>query len=445
VRTVRAATALAALALGTIAWTPYDANALAADGQVDLGGQPITGSTDSRDATPISAGLWSATLGPDAQHFTYERQIEGSTVHVGVIGAGTPTDTAGVQVDATVRAPEGADALDCGSDYDSPSSSVPQGVLGAHVIVGNEDDGGTCRDADSVDIAVSQYSPSGIVELPIAIKIVEEAPAAQAEGPPEESPELSYDPPERAEPTTEPAGASSFDDAPVVDARDQAVTIATEVGEGTQLMWRVPLDWGDQLVVGGELAAVSGADAERLGYPSVAVRLQIVEPDRDTFALTESADYSESTYGGEEATPLFAATFPLRYANRFGDQVPTLPGDHWVSVAVSPPPEEREALDVPVELTFEVTSTDVPRPTYKAAVLAQSGDSGPDGYSPDTPYLVGDGEFSAVASGNPFTPEDTDEGWWGGRHLAGLGLGVMSLACCAAGAVWLSRRSAARR
>lgn len=437
-RTVRVAAATAALALGLTAWTPYAVVAAAQEQvEVDLGGQPVVGSTNSTTPTTIEAGLWSATLGPDPQHFSYERQLEDSTIHVGVIGAPQPSASDDVNVAASVVG-EDESVIDCGSDYET-SSEVPQGVIGAQVIVGNEDD---CSDADAVAIAVSRNSGAS-TDLPIAIKIVEEAPVADAEDPPAESPELDYEEPEPAEPVDGPAGAPSFEDAPVIDPREGAVTIALDLVEGTELLWRVPLEWGDQLVARADLPGLSDRQQEQLEYATATVRLRIIQPIRDTLALTESEHYHEDTYGDVEASSLFVGTYPLRYANRYTETAPYLPGDHWVSLAVAPTPEDRDPIDVPVELTVAVGTTDVPTPTYKAAVLAQSGGDGPEGYSADTPYLVGDGEFSAVASGNPFTPEsEEDDSWWGPQRFAGVGLGAVSLVCCAVGAVWLVRRRA---
>jgi hypothetical protein len=410
VRTVvRGAVAAAALALGIGSWTPYAAS-----------------------------GSWTATLGQTPLQFSYARQIEGSTVHVGAVAVPPTVDGDGVQLDAVVRQAQ-VDPIDCGSSYDTTTSTAPRGLIGTQVIAGNDDE---CTDADRISITVSRYSSSSTGDLPVAIKVVEEAPVADAEGPPEETPELAYDELEPGDPVAGPAGAAGFDDAPVVDARADDVTIGTEVAEGDELLWRVPLEWGDQLVVGATLPTVSPEEAERLDFPSVGVRLRIVQPSRESFALAGAEDYTESSYGGEDPTPMVAATYPLRYANRYFDAAPTLPGDHWVSVAVQQADEGREPLQVPVELTFSVRPTDVPTPVYKDAVLAQGGGDGPDGYSPETPYLVGDGEFSAVASGNPFTPESDEDDWWGPRRGVGLGVGVVSLACCAVGAVWLTRRRA---
>lgn len=439
-RTVRAATAVAALAVGAIAWTPYDASGLAAQ-SVDIGGQPIVGSTDQRVPTALDPGLWAVTLGPDAQHFSYARQIKDSTIHVGVVAAPTSSDGDSLQVAATVTTDESGE-IDCGTGDDSTSSAVPHGIIGAHAVVGDETDTDDCRAADVVAIEVGRYSGSATADLPVAIKVVEEAPVTDGgEGPPE-SEDLEYDVPDPVDPVSAPAGEPSFDDAPLVDVQGGPVTIATEVTEGDEVLWRLPVGWGDQPVVRADLPAVSEAEAERLGYPNVAVRLRIIQPSRDSVALTESDDYAEDTYGDTEASRLVAGTYPLRYANRYDDEDPTLPGDYWVALAVAPTPEDREPLDVPVELTLAVTGTDAAPPTYQGAVLAQGGGAGPDGYSADTPFLVGDGEFAAVASGSPFAPDDDADDWWGPRRAAGVGLGVVSLACCVVGATWLVRRRA---
>ncbi len=434
----RGAAVVAALALGVGAWTPY-----AAAEPVDLGGQPAQGSTNPVDPTPLDAGLWTTMLGPEPQpqFFTYERQIQASTVHVGVIGAPQTQESDGISVAATVPTPDDAAGADCGSADATSSSTYPQAVLGAEVIVGDEDSAeDPCRTAAVVTIRVTRYS-SLADDLPVAIKIVEEAPVSGRGSEIPEDDTLAYDPPEPAEPRDQPAGGESFDDAPVLDVAAGAVTIDAQVTEGTERLWRVPLDWGGQLVARVDLA---GVDTEDELY-SLDVQVELVQPSRDVFALTESGEYSYG-YFGEEPAMLLAGANPLRYGNRFRDIEPTLPGDYWVAVSVEPAPVdgERGPVDVPVRLTIEVAETDVDAPTYQEAVLGQGGGAGPDGYSPETPYLVGASEFSAVASGNPFTPadDDDDETWWGPRRGVGLGLGVVSLAGCVVGAAWLTRRRA---
>lgn len=430
----RGAAAVAAIALGVGAWTPY-----AAAETVDLGGQPVEGSTDSATPTPLDAGLWTTMLGPQSQpqYFSYERQIEDSTVHVGVVGTPRTADYDGFYVYATVETPDDP-AVDCGTGDASSDTTYFDAAIGDEVLVGDEDAADDpCRSADTITVKLERYSTSSIEMLPVAIKIVEEAPVTDQGAAIADDAELEYAVPDPVDPADGPQGADSFEDAPVVDAHDGPVTIAAELTEGTTLLWRVPLDWGDQIVVRGDLPTVP-ADGPLAG---VSAQVQLVQPVRDVFALTKSEQYEYADYG-EEPAQAVAASHPLRYGNRFRDFEPTLPGDHWVAVSVERA-QDREPMQVSLDLTIAVAQVDDAAPTYKSAVLAQGGGPGPDGYSPDTPYLVGDGEFSAVASGNPFTSEgDEGDEWWGPRRGVGLGLGVVSLVCCAVGAVWLTRSRA---
>ncbi|MEZ0577418.1 hypothetical protein [Nocardioides sp. MH1] len=446
---VRGAAAAAVLALAVGAWT-YDARAAApaaGSGQVDIGGTPVPGaSTDPGDPTSLDAGLWRLDLGAEGQplRLTYDRRIQGSTVHIGAIGAPAGSAGDGLQLAATDAAnPDDPEGDDCGSDSATTDSSASTAVVGVQVVVGEEVDqpDSTCTSAGTIAITLGRYSSSNDEDLPVALKIVEEAPTSDQGEPPPDDDALDFEVPRPADSSVTTAGAASFADAPLVDPRDGAVTIDTTVTEGTELLWRVPVSWSDQLVARVDLPALDSDEATELGSPSSYTRLAIVQPTRDLYAQTGD-DGSYGYYGSTERSRLVVAGYPLRYLNRYSsDEAPVLPGDEWVSIAVAAAPADRSAVDVPVELTIAVTPTDAEPPTYQAAVLAQGGGAGPAGYSADKPYLVGDGEFSAVASGNPLPPVADDEpGWWTGRHLSGLGLGVISLGCCAAGAGWLTRR-----
>src|SRR5215207_10105317 len=280
----RGAAAVAALALGVGAWTPY-----AAAETVDLGGQPVEGSTDSATPTSLDAGLWTTMLGPQSQpqYFSYERQIEDSTVHVGVVGTPRTPDYDGFYVYATVETPDDP-AVDCGTGDASSDTAYFDAPIGDEVIVGDEDAADDpCHSADTVTVKLERYSTSSIEMLPVAIKIVEEAPVTDQGAAIADDAELEYDVPEPVDAAGGPQGSDSFDDAPVVDAHDGPVTIAAELTEGTTLLWRVPLDWGDQLVVRGDLPTVP-ADGPLAG---ASAQMKIVQPSRDVFALTKSEQY----------------------------------------------------------------------------------------------------------------------------------------------------------
>ncbi|KAA1415490.1 hypothetical protein F0U44_21145 [Nocardioides humilatus] len=449
-RCVRGAAAVAVLAAAIGAWAPTDASAVAPTDRTDLGGTPVDASTDPGEPTSIDAGLWAVTLGSESAplHFAYQRQIQGSTIHVGAIGAPQGTLGDGLAIaatDADIDDPEGDD---CGSDTASTDSSAPYATFGGQVIVGNEIDtpDSTCSTADTVAITLGRYGGYNEEDLPVALKIVEEAPVSDRGEPAPETEELDFRVPEPGDPADGPAGSPSYDDAPLLDLDGDTFTLDTTVTEGTELLWRVPVAWGDQLAARVDLPALDSDDAEALGSPSSYLRVALVQPSREVFAPTLD-DYSYGYYGGTEASRLVVGTYPLRYTNRFtSDVVPTLPGDHWVSITVADAPEDRAAIDVPVELTVAVTPTDAQPPTYQAAVLAQGGGPGPAAYSADKPYLVGKDRFAAVASGNPAPqPSEDDVYWWTARHVTGLGLGVVSLVCCVIGAGWLVRRRAASR
>lgn len=431
------------LALGFAGGTPYAVAGLAEGAAVDLGGTAVDSSTDSAAPTPLDPGLWSVELSPGTrtQYFSYDRRIADSSVHVGVVGALDTAVSDGLTVSTHVPNPDSPEPKGCGDDYESTSSP---GLVGTAVIVGDESQGDPCLTADTITIEVARYSSSSTADLPVAIKIVEEAPVSSDRGEPlGETEELGYQVPEPGAPTDLP-GAPSFDDAPVVDARGGATTVATEVTQGTELLWRVSLDWGDQLVVRADLPAVAAEDP----LLNSTVRLHVVAPDRDVLMLAKSEDYTYGDYAEEPPARLVTATYPLRYANRDSDLAAALPGDYWVGVAVEPAPEDQEPVAAPVELTFSVADTDAAAPVYQSAILGQGNVDAPDDYSADRPFLVGDGAFAAVASGNPVVPDDGTEAdaWWGTRRAVGLGVGVASLACIVAGALWLrARRSATSR
>lgn len=422
----------------------YAAAASAPSDPVDLGGAALPGevSTSPATPTPLAPGLWRATLAPSfPQYFSYQRRINDSTVHVGVLGAPQGVDSDGIQVDAGVQVDDATDLTDCGQARDTSEYSVPQAVVGGRVIVGDED--GTtrdaCRGADTVQIAVTRTS-SSTLDLPYVIKVVEEAPYAGTGDAPDAEPdaEPAYDLPEPAAASDEP-GAASFADAPELDARSGPVTISSTITEGTELLWRVPLTWGDLPVVRVDVPAATGADAETFSYGGPDLTLHLVDPLRARLRYVNSAreesatgEYRASETG--EADQLVAAGYPVRTING------QLPGDYWISLAAEAPAEDRDPVDIPVEITVQLDTGGADAPTYDDAVLSQDKKAGPDGYAPDKPFLIAEDTFSAVASGNPVTDQDESDGWLSGRHLAGLGLGVASLACLGGGLLRLRAR-----
>jgi hypothetical protein len=424
------ATCLAWLALTT----GYGA-AAAATG-VDLGGEPLPtrASTSPETPTALAPGLWRTTLKPSyPQYFSYQRRINGSRVHIGVLGAPQGDSSDGVRVLAGVATEGSSDLTTCGDESDSAESNVPQAVIGARVVVGGEDGstGETCRGAGTVQIQVNRGYGSPTTDLPYVIKVVEEAPSsATGDEEPEDAP--SYDRPEvgKAEPLE---GAASFDTAPEIDAQDGPATISTTITEGTEQLWRVPLTWGDLPVVRVDVATAEDKDA--FAYSGPSLTLHLVDPMRGrmVYADSEAEDSPTGQYLAESAdrdpTVLVGSGFPVRPVDD------RLPGDYWVSLAASPrsASEERKAVAIPVEITVAVSHEAGATPTYDGVVVSQDKKNSLEGYSPDRPFLVGEDTFAAVASGSPLA----GDGWFSTRHWAGLGLAAASVACLGAGVVRL--------
>lgn len=446
-----------ALCLGWLSLTTgYGAAAgLAPAATVDLGGQSLPGGglgSPNPDApTPLQPGLWADTLGgsptKNAHHFSYQRRIQNSTVHIGVIGAPQTAESDVVGVDAAVITDGVSES--CGSDQTSWSYSVPQAVIGAQVVVDSGDPDDTqsqCLRAETVHIEVSRGSSTNVSEIPIAIKVVEEAPVAGAAELPAAAEEVSFGIPDPGT-AGETPGATSFDEAPQLDPTSDGVTVSTTIEEGSEQLWRVGVQWGQQLVVRAKVPGADEAAVEELGCcGGVPLRVQLVEPSRDTFSYNNVAAESESNEGSYAATPdtpadLVAGTPPLRYLNRYDDTPPVLPGDYWIALSAAPVDEnaDRGPVEVPVELTVAVTGQAEGAPSYQEAVLSHGGGAGPEGYSPQKPFLVAQDTFAAVASGNPVVFDDEDA-WLDGRRWAGLGLGLVSIACLAGG-LWRLRAS----
>lgn len=422
----------------------------AAPSAIDLGGEPVPGglgSTTPDRPTKLDPGLWADTIGGSAtkntHHFTYERRMRDSTVHVGVIGAptGDSADTLGVKVGVLA---EDESLQSCESDSAS-TGSVAQGLLGVAVVVGPSSaeatDRPVCLSAGTLQLEVGRGFGSNTSELPVAIKIVEEAPVDAPASLPEPAEEVSFAVPAPGEGREAP-GATSFADAPALDPSAKGTTVRTTLAAGTEQLWRVGVGWGQQLV-----ARATAPEAPEIKgvYGGLAVRLRLVDPRRAVFADTDDAaddQVSDASWAADEPLDLVAGGRPLQYRDRFVNDLPVVPGDYWVAVSAAPDDTdgEREPREVPLELTVAVTGEPGDAPGYQGAVLSADNGTSVDGYSPDKPFLVAEGTFAAVASGNPVVGDDEDGGWLNGRRGAGLCLAAVSVACLAGGALRLRAR-----
>jgi hypothetical protein len=415
---------------------------------IDLGGVRAEVSTDPQDPTVLTAGLWADTLsGPgtserNAHRFRYERTIADSTVHVGVVATSSDPD-GNDQVALAIKTDAGDD---CGSDTSTSGYPATTSAFGARVVVPSgefDDRDDPCLRAGALDITLSRGTADLQGELPVAIRIVEEAPVGASDLP--EPPEVTaVGVPAPAESPATVEGGSSFDDAPDLTTG----TVADVVPEGTERLYRVRLGWGQALAVRVDVPAADEATTESFGTNSPDLDLTLFDPVRNSFDGGAEEAVTSGSWG-EEPARLFDSTGPVTYLYRFDDVVMSVPGDYWVSLS-SAAPADRAPLDIPVELTVEVVGEVGEAPTYASAVLSPGG-PGPEAYDAAQPFLLGVDEYGADVSGEPPLPPGVPDaggsdaaGRSTGRTAAGAVVGAASLACLLAGVVLLRRRRVAR-
>ena len=424
----RTAALLAALSLG-VAPAALGAPAVAPADPVDLGGTPVESpSTDPQNRTELTAGLWSDTIPGGVQHeFEYHRTVDNSTVHVGVVGTSGADSSDQVAIEGVVDGQDGE--VSCDSNNDSSAYNTPAAPFGTQIFFGPDEPDdleSACLRSDVVKFSVGRGYSSAQADLPVAIKVVEEAPTDTVDGlpaPPENPP--SFRKPADGSPGPV-EGATSFEDAPLLkdgSYEDAAV-------EGADRVYRVSVGWGQTLSVALAAPALTAAQLEETFGSGPDVQLSLFNPLRNN--LADNVDGTEpggST--GEEPLRVTTAAGPVRYLDRY-DQLPTyLPGDYWVVVSVEPNPETgtdaRKDLTIDYTLSVQVQGEETGAPTYATT----------DDFT--KPFLVGEDAFSTVASGNP-APAAEDEAASGTRRFAALGLGLFGLVCCVLGALQLRRR-----
>lgn len=316
---------------------------------------PVTGSTDAARPTELRPGRWSDTLGSagpatDTHYYSYTRDVRFSAVLVGVtsIGSAAGSETLEIQVTA-----DDADGTDCGS------ASVYQPVYGPSIygatVLAGGDDAGDLESPCLGEVLHISVAHTGEGAAPIVVQVVEERPADNAvdgeggltglPGPVEYGTALpAVDPGD----TELPAGTQSLTSAPAIGSGSTELALA----QGEVRIWRVPLDWGQELRAGVDLPALSAEQDERFSGYGPEVSLSILDPTGGLLTTPYSDALLEESITGDP-TRLATATGPVRYLSRFGDGA-TVPGDYYLVLAMAAPSEGEQPASFQIELETEV-------------------------------------------------------------------------------------------
>ena len=317
---MRTAALLAALSLG-VAPAALGAPAAAPADPVDLGGTPVESpSTDPGNPTELAAGLWSDTLGAgetaDATHqYSYDRTGDDTTVHVGVVATAAARSATRWRSRSTHR------RTTCDSDTTRPPTPSPRRRSGRdHASARTQPD----RNSACLTARTSSRSPSAGAtqqregDLPVAIKVVEEAPLTDRSTGPAAVPG-GAEPAFRKLPGSPPrpgvTGAASFDGRAAAEDGHARATPPPRARPG---VYRVALDWGQTLAVRAgragdgrraQLEETGGLRARRAGPCSTrcARLLDTIRTGTRPAALD-----------GEEPLRLSDAAGPVRFLSRYG-------------------------------------------------------------------------------------------------------------------------------
>ncbi|MET9605011.1 hypothetical protein ABZZ17_08070 [Streptomyces sp. NPDC006512] len=370
---VRRTVLAGAAVLGLLAWLPGAAYA-AGPGSAALpeyrtadGARPVEGKPSTADAPLLAAGqFYEDTLAPGERVYRLGLDAN-STVYVSAVlrpPAGAKVGYGdGLEVEVMTAAgkacPHNPGKVSFGYD------AVPVAAVGSRRLEEDSDcqAGGTYY----AKLTRTAAKDSDQAAWPVEIRLQREpapaagsAPSAAASVWPSASPTL---------PGTDPVartGGTGFNDARALDSgvwRD-------DLRPGQTRFYRVPLDWGQQLGIGAEIAAARMT--KQYGSASNGLTVSLYTPYR---ALVESEDTS---YDGKQAAVTLPKTAPVAYENRFSDDTEQRPvrlaGWYYLAVTLGGKVGEftEDATPVPLTLRLDVTGSPAKGPAY-AESLTEAG------------------------------------------------------------------------
>lgn len=375
----------------------------------EVSGTPVEGGERSDLATDLDAGTWRDTVGRTSTGelwYRYRRTLPGSTVHVGVSAAPEETSAA-LQLDVTTQ---GGDS--CGSDSQSGGGSGTLPITAA-ASVGYDEADEPDEDCQSDELLIKVSSGYGSGEdLDVGLVVWEEPRITnQADLEPGDEGTAFWREPDASGSNGEVRGGTSFEDAVELEPGSYSGTVVV----GDVQVFRVPLDWGDQLSAQVLTPAMTPELVEQgvSGNLEIEVFTPLRQSNDDDTADTSSSGAVAST------TPdtIADGAAPVRVANRFADSTAYLSGDYYLVVAAQAYGEEGSTTEFPFTVEVGVSEDDATAPVYADGARLITGE--------DPADEGGDEQGPSVA--NRVLPGTT-------RTFAGILLGLLALGCVVGGA-----------
>ncbi|MFD3537953.1 hypothetical protein ACFWUQ_00405 [Streptomyces sp. NPDC058662] len=369
VRTAAAATGAAALLLAAhppgAAWAAPAAPEPVPSYRAADGAKQVRGGSSTADAPPLEVGgLHADTVSSGDRYYRLVLRKDGSNVYVSAVarpGADarvSHSDGIAVQVMTTEgrACPGNPGRADFGYD------PVPISAVG--IRWGAED--AVCAPAGVYYVKVTRTSAAGSDQRPwpLELRVQREpahgpgTPTSAPSGRPSEAPVL---------PGTEPAGragGTGFNDARALGAG----VFRDGLRPGQTRFYRVPLDWGQQLGVGAELAAARMTKAS--GSAAGGLSVSLYNPYRQLVAA------KDASYDGEQAGVTLGRTVAVAYGNRYASERTVhsvaLAGWYYLAVTMGGKVGEftEDAQPVPLTLRVDLAGGAVAAPAYQEGLAA---------------------------------------------------------------------------
>lgn len=391
-------------------------------------GTPISGGENRRHAEEIAVGDWLDTLGAPGsgtgvRWYTFERTIPKSTIHVS----------------ATIANPTGEDALHlevyagktaCGFAQGQAPATYQPFVIAALAAPGFSEFEEECVTSDELTIKVQRGTPDGNraknSDVPLEVRVLEEAPATNADSLPDGTEEREEQKPSMSNPA-DILGGNTFGNAVEIDPGAYSGTLVP----GEAQLFVVEADWGQRVNAAVDFPKPGKALADTIGSLGPAPTLWIYSPSR---ATASSAFHSrqQGVLSSSTRTELYGHSYPISYNNRksFVDakEAASIAGKYYISVGIARDEESNAGYEVPFTLGVDIEGKTSNVPTYDGAAPRIGGTEPADDSSGEPDVSTEDTEAAAAAT-------DNSDGPWlplalgvGGVFLLGLGAATVRAA-----------------
>ena len=327
-------------------------------------GEPVTGGPDSGKAAEITPGDWLDTLGAAGSKagerwYSVKRTIPKSTMHVS----------------ATVANPTGEDALHlevyageatCGSAQAQDPATYKPFVVAALAAPGFNQFEDECVNADEFTIKVGRGTPDGDraknTDVPVEIRVIEEAPATNADALPSDRDQRDEQKPSMSDPT-EIVGGNTFGNAAEVEPGAYSGTLVP----GEAQLFEIDAEWGQRVNAAVDFPKPDKALAEVIGSLGPEPTLWIYGPSRAS-ASSAFNSQQQSILSSTSSTNLDGHTYPIEYNHReaFVDskEAASLAGKYYISVSVARDDDSNASYEIPFTLGVDVEGKPSNKPVY---------------------------------------------------------------------------------